>query len=300
MASTVGVTAAAAAVATLAGATAPPAAIQRAVALVQQQRTNEAIDLLERLSAKYPGDPAPYNELAIIYARRNDLGRAQALLVAAIKAEPRYGLVYRNLQSILGSIASRAYDQALLGTAGSRPPPTLASFADSNLLIAANTSPPAPEVEVKLPTPEKAAAPTVQPATKAEAAAAAPAVSPVSSPKTPRSQVNNVVATVLTWAKAWSAQDIELYLKFYGPQFTPSRGLSHALWREQRRQRLAGPTFIKVEVKDINISFSAPNRATARFTQFYRSNSLASTVTKELRLSHGKNGWKITRESVTS
>ena len=120
---------------------APPAEVQRAAALVRDMRLHEAVAILERLNERYPADPIPYNELAVIYARRGDLDRAQDLLVAAIEAEPRYALVYRNLQAIFRVLASRAYDEALFEIAGEPAPPALVSFAGRSPPLAAFASP---------------------------------------------------------------------------------------------------------------------------------------------------------------
>ena len=109
---------------------------------------------------------------------------------------------------------------------------------------------------------------------------------------------DEVTSTVRAWARAWSSQNVDSYLGFYGHHFAPADGISRAHWNEQRRQRLERPSFIEVAVQGVEVTFSAPDRAFARFTQIYRSNMLTSRVTKVLRLSWTNGQWKIVRESV--
>lgn len=74
--------------------------------------------------------------------------------------------------------------------------------------------------------------------------------------------------------------------------------MSRTRWAELRGRRLSRPPFIEVSVDDLAVTLGSPDRASARFTQKYRSNLLTSTVAKVLRLSRKDGQWKITREAV--
>lgn len=115
-------------------------------------------------------------------------------------------------------------------------------------------------------------------------------------PSSPPSKA--VAETVRAWADAWSRQNVEAYLSFYGHHFVPARGMSRRRWAELRRRRVSSPTFIEVSVHDLLVTLTSADRASARFNQRYRSNVLDSTVTKVLRLSRKNGRWKITRENV--
>ena len=222
--------------------------------------------------------------------------------------------MYRNLQVVLGALASRAYQQAFLEEPGERDTATLASFASTD-----QTSPMAPS---------ESFANTSVPSTIAPVAAQ-PSLTPVNASSllddvhasagtdqlviNENDMVNTVTAARATtsapsreeielmvhaWVTPWSDQDVDEYLGYYGHHFTPSRGLSYTSWKAQRRQRIATPTFIEVAVRDVDIAFLSPDRSNARFTQEYRSNILKSSVVKMLELARNNGHWKIVQEVV--
>ncbi|WP_045223095.1 nuclear transport factor 2 family protein [Desulfonatronum thioautotrophicum] len=107
-----------------------------------------------------------------------------------------------------------------------------------------------------------------------------------------------IISTVLAWAKAWESQNVEAYLGFYSGNFRPERGLTLAQWRDQRRTRVAAPAFINVALSDIVVTFDGENVAQVRFAQRYRSNVINDQVRKEL-LMHEEDGqWRIVRERL--
>jgi hypothetical protein len=113
------------------GAVVPPAELARAATLARTGKRAEAARLLEALVAAYPQDPRPYNELALLHYARGDVERARDLLQRAADTDPRYATVLRNLQTVYGVLASRAYERALgTGTTGV---PALASLADDGV-----------------------------------------------------------------------------------------------------------------------------------------------------------------------
>ena len=83
----------------------------------------------------------------------------------------------------------------------------------------------------------------------------------------------DVTSTVNRWAASWSAQDAEAYISFYGREFSPPKRLSRSAWEEQRRVRLAKPSYIKVTVSDIRVSLLGDSHAQATFQQKYESNT---------------------------
>ena len=107
---------------------------------------------------------------------------------------------------------------------------------------------------------------------------------------------SDVTDTVNRWAASWSAQDAESYILFYGKEFSPPKKLSRAAWEDQRRVRLARPSFIKVTLSDIRISLLGESHAQATFQQKYESNTYKDSVKKTLILKKEGGNWLITGE----
>jgi hypothetical protein len=148
-------------------------------------------------------------------------------------------------------------------------------------------SPPAPE---PLPLP---ADPEPEPEVEVEEAAEQPAidlpevVSVVS--------MDEVVATVRAWAKAWSDQRADDYLSFYSAAFAPSDGSSREFWAAQRRARIAAPRSIEVTLDRIS-PMVVGDRATVGFVQSYASDSFDDVVDKTLVLERTDGVWRIVEE----
>ena len=112
----------------------------------------------------------------------------------------------------------------------------------------------------------------------------------------------NAIGLVLSWARAWSAQDVVAYVGHYDDNYSSSRSLSRAQWLEQRRVRLTNKEFINVNVsyfrvKDLGSQFSVT------FDQYYQSNTVDDTVTKRLLFDKKSNDWsqsKIVNEQLVS
>ncbi|AVP58085.1 tetratricopeptide repeat protein [Pulveribacter suum] len=84
----------------------------RAVALTDLGRQDEAIAALVDLTETYPELPEPYNNLAVLYAARDELDKAREALEMAVRARPDYAVAYENLGDIHARLARRAYTRA--------------------------------------------------------------------------------------------------------------------------------------------------------------------------------------------
>ena len=127
----------------------------------------------------------------------------------------------------------------------------------------------------------------------AQAASTLP--SGAANPKPPASET--VETTLHAWASAWKRKDAAAYLSHYAPDFQPARGLSRKEWIEQRRQRLAKPSDIDISIADIDIATN-DDKATARFTQIYRSGPQKLSETKTLELALHNGTWQIVQERI--
>jgi Flp pilus assembly protein TadD len=84
----------------------------KGVALMQQQRASEAIEVFLRLTEEFPELAEPYNNLAVLYASKSELGKARAALEMAIRAAPDFAVAHENLGDLYLDIAASSYARA--------------------------------------------------------------------------------------------------------------------------------------------------------------------------------------------
>ncbi len=106
-----------------------------------------------------------------------------------------------------------------------------------------------------------------------------------------------VLAAVKGWARAWSSRDADAYVANYAGDFKPDAGKSRRAWEAERRERVASPSFIKVEVLEPVVLLTGDGVAEVKFRQNYTSDRLKDhSVRKTLTLAKTKSGWQITKE----
>ncbi|HEU5297619.1 MAG TPA: tetratricopeptide repeat protein [Burkholderiaceae bacterium] len=85
---------------------------QRAVMLTELQRTNEAIETLNKLIEDFPDLPEPYNNLAVLLAEQGRIDRARDLLETALRHDPNYAVAHENLGDVFLRLAQREFERA--------------------------------------------------------------------------------------------------------------------------------------------------------------------------------------------
>lgn len=108
-----------------------------------------------------------------------------------------------------------------------------------------------------------------------------------------------VETAIVAWAEAWAAQNVDAYLAAYAGTFTPQNGMRRPAWEQLRHRRLVDPEFVEIELTDVEILLSSPERARATFMQVYRSDTFSDVVTKILRLVLEDGTWKIESEETS-
>lgn len=254
--------------------------------LADQNKTDESIQVFTSITEDYPELPEPYNNLAVLYAAQGKYDAAKNALEMAIRTHPSYATAHENLGDLYAKMASQAYDKALQIDSGNKSAQMKLALikelitgeprkAVSTKTASANTSPP-----------------VAKPADKAQS-------TPTNTVATPAPQSagsSNASDTVEAWAKAWSSQDVDAYLAFYSPDFTPT-GMSHTDWMQQRKERLTAPSSISVTVSKLKIQNVSANRAVAKFRQTYQSDKFKNTSSKTLDLQMIDGKWRIIRET---
>jgi len=290
----------------------PQARFLKGLIYAEQGNSREAADIFLKLTQDYPDRPEPYNNLAVIYAGQGQYEKARAALEQSIKTHPSYATAYENLGDVYAKLASQAYDKALqIDSANSGAKNKLALVRE---LVGAPTAPQAKAVAAASPESAKpateAAAETSKPVATETAKPAEPAKGAASSATEPKAPAEkpvpakaagpDPVATVRAWAKAWSAKDVEAYLAFYAKDFKVPGGESRAEWEKVRRQRLAAPKHISVQIDAPKVSLDPDGRASVTFRQSYRSDVVKSTGTKTLSLVKSDGRWMIEQERMSN
>ena len=262
----------------------------------EQGNTNDAIATFTGLTEDYPELPEPYNNLAVIYAGQGQYEKAKVALEMAIRTHPTYATAHENLGDIYAKMASQAYDRALQlekSNTGTQTKLALIRelFGDNaknarsgKTTVVAAAEPAAtavPTAVVKKPEPVAVAKPEPA-AAKPDTAIADPAA--------------EVVKAIQAWAAAWSAKDSKKYLSFYAKEFKSPDGLSRSAWETQRKQRIAAPKSIKVEVRDAKVKLVDATHATLTFRQTYRATHLNSQSTKLFDMVKADGQWQIAAE----
>ena len=141
-----------------------------------------------------------------------------------------------------------------------------------------------------------AATPASAPVTPAAAPAPVAAQAPATRPVDP---TGDVTEALHAWVTAWARRDVPTYLEHYAQDFRPAAGLSRSAWQSQRRQRLSRGGELLISLSDVQVQVSG-DKATARFVQSYRSDTLTSTEPKTLELIRRDGHWLILSEQTGS
>jgi tetratricopeptide (TPR) repeat protein len=240
----------------------------RGLVLVRLDRTDDALQTFADLTRDYPQLPEPYNNLAVLYAQQGEYEKARNALEAALASSPGYSTAHENLGDVYAALAAAAYTRALTldpDSSGARNKVKLLRQLDSLADSGAAVPPRAPPAE--------------------------PAATPVAA-----ADRDAIQKLVMDWAAAWSAQDVDRYLGFYGDEFLPEGGASRQAWQAQRRSRISAPGQIRIGVSGTQISSLGENRAQAMFQQEYASDQYADVATKVLELQKSGGQWRIVRE----
>jgi tetratricopeptide (TPR) repeat protein len=275
----------------------------RGISLSQAGRTAEAVTAFQKLTEDYPELPEPFNNLAVLYAQQGQYDKSRTALEMAIRTNPSYATAYENLGDVYAKLASQAYSKALQIDTRSAVAPKLAMIRDlfpkdrngATAVAAANTgNKPSTSMPVAPPT-----VPVVTPAAVKPPVAATPAAipPPVAAPASD-AQEKAVEAALRTWAAAWSAKDVDGYIEAYSDDFKGDKG-SRKAWEQERRERINSKRKISVNLSDIDVSVNG-NKASARFRQAYKADSLDISSGKRIDLVRVGNEWVIVKESSGS
>jgi len=110
---------------------------------------------------------------------------------------------------------------------------------------------------------------------------------------------DQIRTTLQDWISAWAKKNVDAYLGFYSPGFTPSDGIKREVWIKQRTQRLAQPGNIALTIDNLSVRVTDADNAISEFRQTYRSDAYQDIVSKTLHWRREGARWMITQEFST-
>lgn len=278
----------------------------RGVIQIEQKKTSDAIVTFQRMTEDFPELPEPYNNLAVLYAGLGQYDKSRAALELAIRTHPSYATAHENLGDIYTKMASESYSKALqLDSANNTAQVKLNVIKDLSSAKPVKPSAAAPVATAVVPAPVIAAIAQPTPAAPVAAVkppaavlAPAPTITPAAKPVATVDESDVVYDAVVVWAKAWSNKNVNGYLASYGKAFTPPNGDDRKSWEKERRSRIEGKRSIAVSLDSPTVEMLAGGKATVKFRQIYKADSLSTNSRKTLKLSKESGSWKIVEETT--
>lgn len=75
-------------------------------------KLDDAFQIFKSLTEEFPELPEPHNNLAVLYAARNEIDNARASLEMAVRTNPNYATAHENLGDVYARLAANAYARA--------------------------------------------------------------------------------------------------------------------------------------------------------------------------------------------
>ena len=306
----------------------PALLLQKGVYLADLGRLVAAFDTFDALRLVFPEQPAPYANLASIYARWGQLEQArQMLLKSDVLQANRYqthlSLASVNLELALASLNKanelKPGDPATQGKlrslekflAESNKVPTPSNL-QSEAPIRSNSSSTAPERIAQAAAsastervPRTRSSRSRRDRLKLDVFDATKSDLPIESmaPLRPATEAGTaqdprkaeVLKAIEAWSVAWTQQSFDGYLSQYSAAFKPSEGATRDAWARRKRALMEKAKYIRIDLKISEIQFDGAT-AIVRLSQKYRSNRYADFGRKELKLKLEDGVWKIVAE----
>ena len=103
----------------------------KGVILADLKRTDEAIQVFNKLTLDYPGLPEPYNNLAALYVAQGKYEAARDTLERAMLTDPTYATLQTNLSDVYAKLSTQAYESTLRSASGTAAPERIKELCDN-------------------------------------------------------------------------------------------------------------------------------------------------------------------------
>jgi len=276
---------------------------------------NKARDALQEAINTHPSYATAHENLGDIYAKMASQSYSQALQLDKenTTAKAKLSLINdlfsrpKTAPTVIASAVSASTQAKTALTETEAKPHVRETAAPSQEIISqtqATTEPPKQTATKTQETkePPKQAATKTQETTVPSQQAAAPQQE--AAPRPPVAGVNKeetiaqVKQAIDAWSKAWSDQDVNAYLSHYGKEFNPPPNETRKQWIQERRKHLSAPSFIRVNISDLEVQMLGADHAQATFTQEYQSDTYSDRVTKLLLFAREGGVWRIVQEAT--
>ena len=234
-------------------------------------KKNQAIDTFRDLTERFPELPEPFNNLAVLYAEKEQYRLAKEILEQAIKTNPSYLTAHINLGDIYTKMASEAYNKALEIDKSNNIAITKLSMITQLFNYQPNTK-----------------------NTVIDSIKTKPAVKVMQLSKKRLSQ--NILNSIENWKTAWENKDMKSYLTSYASNFNYPNKMTKSDWEKYRTSRIISKKIINLSLSNIQLKFDK-GKITAVFTQNYKSGNLNQTSNKTLVFIEENGDWLILEET---
>ena len=232
---------------------------------------DNAIKTYNDLINKYPNLPEPYNNLAVIYAERQELDLAKDTLEKAIKTNSSYSLAHINLGDIYTQMATNAYNMAFEIDKDNK-------IARNKLKLITELFNYKPNTNEKSIIVEELDAKII----KIE-------------PRNKSVDKKKIIEKIAAWKTAWEAKDLDSYFDSYSENFKYPNQMSQEQWEKYRRDRIMNKKEITINISNIKTKFKK-DIVHAIFYQDYKSTGYQQKSKKTLIFEFQANDWKIIEE----
>ena len=232
---------------------------------------DEAINTYNDLINRHPNLPEPYNNLAVIYAERQELDLAKETLEKAIKTNSSYSVAHVNLGDIYTQMATNAYNMAF--------------EIDKDNKIAKN--------KLKLITELFNYRPNTN--EKSIALGKLEKENIVIITRSKSTDKKNIIKRIETWKTAWEDKDLDLYFDSYSENFKYPNQMSQNQWENYRSDRIVNKKNISINISNIKLKFKK-DIIQAVFYQEYKSTGYQQKSKKTLFFEFQSDDWKIIEE----
>ena len=310
----------------------PDYLLQKGVYLTELGRLRASFDIFESLRVDFPEHPAPYANLAAVYARWGRLEEARQMLLKADSLTGNRHLTQMNLASVNLALALAALNKA--SELKPNDASTQLKLRSLEKYLADSSADMAPIAKLREYGPSSQSKSLAQPqARPTTGLPTAPATAdrspkPAEVPRdrlklsalddidpvdvnsgTARGEVKRglpptlaqgdksaVAKAIESWSDAWTSKSFEDYMACYSNSFQPGDGNTRDEWSKRKQILMNKAKFIQLNVKISDIRFDQQT-ATVRLVQKYRSNRYKDQVTKELKLQFENSRWMIVAET---
>lgn len=308
----------------------PELLLKKGVLLFELGKTQAAFEIFELLRIAFPNHPAPYANLASVYARLGRLEESRQMLMMSDELQGNRFQTQLSLASVNLGLALAA-----LGKANELSPNDVATqhklralekyITESNktpFSSAADPSTKSVQTNRSISTPQSSKTATVRQTGHTNPArdrlslsmvdtednppplpTNAPTTSTALAPHLLTSTLGSndavrkaqVIKAIAIWGQAWTQRAYGDYLAGYSANFQPLDGTTREVWADRKQALMGKAKYIKVEIKVSSVQV-AGSTATVQLSQHYRSDRHSDFSRKELTLGFEGDDWKILTE----